>query len=135
MTPAPAIAAEVAVDIVSCESASAPYLGDLSHSAPATSVPVASAGVDFAVADVGAAAQVHAGGPCSNDDPDPRRPAPSTDAAAGVVPIKEDEVSLALARMLLVAGDAPPVPTTNVDGNPLTSTTSLAASPPAEATM
>ena len=134
MTPAPAIAAEVAVDVASHEPASAPCLGDLSHSALATPAPVASAGVDFAVADVGAAAQVHAGGPCSNDDPDPRRPAPSTDAAAGVAPIKEDEVSLALARMLLVAGDAPPVPTTNVDGNPLTPTTSLAASPPAEAT-
>jgi len=34
--------------------------------------------------------------------------------------------------MLLVAGDAPPVPTTNVDGNLLIPTTSLAASPPAK---
>ncbi|RLN30029.1 CBS domain-containing protein CBSX6-like [Panicum miliaceum] len=95
--------------------------------------------------------------PSFNDDTSsdpsapPASPAPATSAGAAVdvaprehdtAPDSYDDsaVSLALARMLLVAGDTPPVQTATVDGIPPAPATSLAAStaaasPPAEATI
>jgi len=128
-----ALAASVgaAVDVAPREHAMSPSLNDCTNtelSDPyATPAPVSSTR-----AAIDAASREYDLRTCFIEDSTSGIPAPSSATAVVVAPrepvVDDDtDVSLALARMLLVTVDTPPAPTTTVDGIPPTPATSLAA--------
>ena len=135
-----ALAASVgaAVDVAPREHAMSPSLNDCTNtelSDPyATPAPVSSTR-----AAIDAASREYDLRTCFIEDSTSGIPAPSSATAVVVAPrepvVDDDtDVSLALARMLLVTVDTPPAPTTTVDGIPPTPATSLAATAAAKTT-